>query len=266
MSGRATSFSILRLTPGAPAVVGDLALERLPISALSEAGLLKTLAGRSRAAPVVELQTRDAHGQKVVFTTRAKASAAPPSGAAAEARPIELPIEQVVRGDLLPLSAALSFWLQLGSAALACPVELEFAINLRKAPHEAHELVMLQIRPMPQLISDLKSTKALRFNYLPSAQHAAVTSKAALGHGRFVGITDVVYVPPEAFSASSAAAIADEIGALNATLRAEGKKYLLVGPGRWGTADPARGIPVNWSQVRRGAARRWRRRGARARA
>ncbi|KAG8458317.1 hypothetical protein KFE25_005164 [Diacronema lutheri] len=245
--GKPTNFKILRLGTGAAEIVGDASLEQLPIGKLGEAGLLKTLLGRS-ATPVVELQTRDAHGQKVVFTSRAAPARAPsPVGPAPS--PVELSIEQVVRGDLLPLSQALSFWLQLGSAALACPVELEFALNLRKNASENHELVMLQIRPMPQLIPDSKSTKALRFSYLPSTQHAAVTSKHALGHGRFNGITDVVYVPPGAFSTDASAQIAREIGTVNAALRKAGKKYLLIGPGRWGTADPARGIPVSWSQI-----------------
>ena len=42
--------------------------------------------------------------------------------------------------------------------------------------------------------------------------------------------------------------IADEINTLNKSL---GKKnpYLLMGPGRWGTADPWLGIPVNWDSI-----------------
>jgi len=29
----------------------------------------------------------------------------------------------------------------------------------------------------------------------------------------------------------------------------ENRKYILIGPGRWGTRDPFIGIPVNWSQI-----------------
>mmetsp|Transcript_10495 Transcript_10495/g.31210 ORF Transcript_10495/g.31210 Transcript_10495/m.31210 type:complete len:365 (-) Transcript_10495:337-1431(-) len=228
------------------AITSDSALDKFGIERVDELGLLKTLPGSPPAHKVVELQTRDAHGQKVVFPRRAKPD---PKATEIKVQPTQLTLEQVVRGDAMPLSPALSFFLQLGSAALACPVEIEFAVNLRKAPDELHELHILQIRPMPQLISDSKSTKALRFSYLPSSQHAAVTSKHALGHGRFSGITDVVYVPPEAFSAETSDKIAAEIGALNASLRKAGKKYLLVGPGRWGTADKTRGIPVSWSQI-----------------
>ncbi|MFC1661263.1 hypothetical protein ACFL3S_07385, partial [Gemmatimonadota bacterium] len=38
-------------------------------------------------------------------------------------------------------------------------------------------------------------------------------------------------------------------GALNRHLVQEGRPYLLVGFGRWGSSDPWLGIPVTWSQV-----------------
>jgi hypothetical protein len=44
-------------------------------------------------------------------------------------------------------------------------------------------------------------------------------------------------------------AIAVEIGALNERLRGEGRRYVLIGPGRWGSADSLLGIPVEWAQI-----------------
>jgi hypothetical protein len=35
----------------------------------------------------------------------------------------------------------------------------------------------------------------------------------------------------------------------NAELMAEGRPYLLIGVGRWGSADPWLGIPVTWEQI-----------------
>ena len=32
-------------------------------------------------------------------------------------------------------------------------------------------------------------------------------------------------------------------------LATENRRYLLIGPGRWGTADPWLGIPVQWGQI-----------------
>ena len=45
-----------------------------------------------------------------------------------------------------------------------------------------HELHVLQLRPQAGLGT---SSAATRFRYLPTKQYASVTSKHALGHGRF---------------------------------------------------------------------------------
>ena len=37
--------------------------------------------------------------------------------------------------------------------------------------------------------------------------------------------------------------------ALNARLRREGRPYLLIGPGRWGSRDSWLGIPVTWPAI-----------------
>ena len=43
--------------------------------------------------------------------------------------------------------------------------------------------------------------------------------------------------------------MAVQIEQLNKKMVAEDRKYILIGPGRWGTRDPFIGIPVNWSQI-----------------
>jgi hypothetical protein len=54
---------------------------------------------------------------------------------------------------------------------------------------------------------------------------------------------------PEAFSASNNQKIMVEIERINRLLVSENRHYVLVGPGRWGSADPWLGIPVKWSQI-----------------
>ena len=43
--------------------------------------------------------------------------------------------------------------------------------------------------------------------------------------------------------------IARQVAAMNAILESQQRQYLLVGPGRWGSADPWLGIPVRWSDI-----------------
>ena len=43
--------------------------------------------------------------------------------------------------------------------------------------------------------------------------------------------------------------MAAAIGRFNAALAFERRPYLLIGPGRWGSADPFLGIPVSWNEI-----------------
>ena len=43
--------------------------------------------------------------------------------------------------------------------------------------------------------------------------------------------------------------IADEIERINRKFIADGKNYVLVGPGRWGSSDYWLGIPVKWPHI-----------------
>ena len=73
-------------------------------------------------------------------------------------------------------------------------------------------------------------------------------SDAALGNGRHE-VRDVVYVEPASFEARLTPTIADEIERLDRALREDGRPYLLIGFGRWGSSDPWLGIPVRWDQI-----------------
>jgi hypothetical protein len=77
-----------------------------------------------------------------------------------------------------------------------------------------------------------------------------------MGNGRDNSISDIVWVDPEAFSLALSGrerahtqAMAEEIGYLNSKLRACNRRYVLIGPGRWGTRDYSLGIPVNFPQI-----------------
>ena len=43
--------------------------------------------------------------------------------------------------------------------------------------------------------------------------------------------------------------MADELRVFNTVMRDEGRSYILVGPGRWGSSDPFLGIPVKWKHI-----------------
>jgi hypothetical protein len=54
---------------------------------------------------------------------------------------------------------------------------------------------------------------------------------------------------PDKFDNTLTCEMALEIEMLNTKMRDEGKYYVLIGPGRWGTRDRFIGIPVVWPQI-----------------
>jgi hypothetical protein len=62
-------------------------------------------------------------------------------------------------------------------------------------------------------------------------------------------VKDLVYIPKDRFDKMETEAMAAEIAALNNRMREEGRGYVLIGYGRWGTSIPSLGIPVKWSDI-----------------
>jgi hypothetical protein len=63
------------------------------------------------------------------------------------------------------------------------------------------------------------------------------------------GLRDIVWVDPEGFDKFETPALAAQLEALNDRFRAEGGKYVLLGPGRWGSHDRHLGIPISWAMI-----------------
>jgi hypothetical protein len=70
-----------------------------------------------------------------------------------------------------------------------------------------------------------------------------------MGHGADDSIRDIVFVRPEKFSPMVTPTIATEIDLINRELVTQGRPYLLIGFGRWGSSHFSLGIPVTWSQI-----------------
>lgn len=150
----------------------------------------------------------------------------------------------VFKGQVFPLGEVLTLLLKAGTAANSCPVEIEFAVDLAEAPEEPHQFHFLQIRPMV-LGSDAQD---IPMDALVP-ERTLCSARMVLGNGFLEGIRDLVYVRPAGFERGDTPAIAREVGQLNARLMAERRPFLLMGPGRWGSADPWLGIPVSWAQI-----------------
>lgn len=150
---------------------------------------------------------------------------------------------QILKYRLIPLPEVINEFLKLGKQGMGCPVEIEFAVDLHPDPTDS-VFYFLQIRPMV--------VGSERLDVEISAEDvkkAFCTSVQALGHGKFDHLTDIVYVRAESFEAGKTREIARQISQLNSILQKENRSYMLIGPGRWGTADPWLGIPVQWQDI-----------------
>ena len=141
-----------------------------------------------------------------------------------------------------PLPEILSDLLEIGRRGMGCPVEIEFAVNLPTGSRPVFEL--LQIRPMAVARQKL-NVEIDRMD----RERAICYSSMALGNGQTNDIEDIVFVDPDAFDVTRTIEIAAEVGRLNRQLAASNRRYLLIGPGRWGSADRWLGIPVKWSDI-----------------
>ncbi len=149
----------------------------------------------------------------------------------------------IIEYDSIPLAQALKFLLRISEIALGYPVEIEFAVNVGVAESDKAELVILQIRSM---LPPGKTHDIIIGEY--NQKNDLCYSENALGNGIIEHIQDIVYVKSSFEMANSARAVT-QIRKLNTKLMGEGKPYMLVGPGRWGSADSWLGIPVIWSDI-----------------
>ncbi|MFQ6612247.1 MAG: PEP/pyruvate-binding domain-containing protein [Fidelibacterota bacterium] len=149
----------------------------------------------------------------------------------------------LLKWNLFPLPEIISELLELGKQSLGCPVEIEFAVNLYKNNTHPPDFCLLQIKPMPVSgIDQIQDYASLQ------DQDIFCRSEIALGNGIIDNIQDILFINPETFDPAKTVEIAREIGHINSKMNNK-TSYLLIGPGRWGSADPWLGIPVNWNQI-----------------
>ena len=147
----------------------------------------------------------------------------------------------ILKWDTIPFSKLAKEMLSLGKKALGCPVEIEFAVNM----HEdiKPEFCLLQIKPM--VLTGLYRSKN---DTGIESKKLFCKSSVTLGDGRVDNIKDLIIIKENSFDPSKTQDIAKEVSKLNKKFKNK-HKYVIAGPGRWGSADPWLGIPVQWRQI-----------------
>ena len=128
--------------------------------------------------------------------------------------------------------------LKLFEEELKLPVDIEFAYET-----ETDEFTLVQLRPLS--VYDDKG----RIDIPDVAPEKTVLKgDRMVANGRLENIKHLVYVDPQLYGKTADFTdVARAVGSINDEL--DGERYILVGPGRWGSSNPRLGVPVRYNEI-----------------
>jgi len=150
----------------------------------------------------------------------------------------------ILKRNMFPLARILQTLMEIGSQAMNMPVEIEFAVNLSVPEGGKWEFAFLQLRPCA-LASESVELDLEEID----PERILCSSTQVLGSGRIETLRDIIVVDREGYDRSRSAEVAQQVSEFNSKMLAERTPYLLIGVGRFGSADPWLGIPVIWPQI-----------------
>ncbi len=201
----------------------EVTLERLDIKKAEEHGVLKQLAS-----------TWDIHDKKLLPGLRRQG-------------PRVVNFVNIVKYEYFPLADIINKLLEIGDAALGMPVEIEFAVDLKKniKQDQYPAFYVLQIRPLTIGTEEVSIPKEL------DKENILLATNKGMGNGTFKHLKDIIYLDPRKFDKGKTQQMKKEISRLNQEMDTQNRDYILIGPGRWGSQDRFLGIPVRFIDIHR---------------
>lgn len=160
------------------------------------------------------------------------------------AGPRILNFADILQYDYFPLAETIDTILNAVREAFGSPVEIEYAVNLNPGLGGKPSFYLLQIKPLVGA-----NVNQLDSNVFEQKERMWLYTQQSLGNGIVNDICDVIYIDNGRFNKLETTEMAEEIDRLNKMMIEEDRKYILIGPGRWGTSDRFLGVPVDWSQI-----------------
>jgi hypothetical protein len=150
----------------------------------------------------------------------------------------------IIKYNKYPIAEAVNLVLELFKTAMGSPVEIEFSITLNPKNKNKATFYILQIKPLikGEHVFDIKMDEIKKDDLILYTEYC-------MGNGLIDDITDMILVDHDKFDKSKTLDMVREIEYFNNKLKKEDRKFILVGPGRWGTSDRWLGIPVLWTQI-----------------
>jgi hypothetical protein len=129
------------------------------------------------------------------------------------------------------------------------PVDIEFSASFRS--EELYRINLLQCRPMRAKTDAIAVEPPVE---LSDEDRIIDCRGPVVGSSRDVSVDRLIYVVPSEYSElvlNDRYAVAKVIGQLAGSVAAENDHHtLILGPGRWGTAEPFLGVPISFSEIR----------------
>ena len=168
-------------------------------------------------------------------------------------RPLRLdPAEIVITFDDLlrrsPLTKLMRSMLNALETAYQVPVDTEFAIMLDEGGRRSTRVSISLLQCRPQ--SRLDPQRVRLPKDVPADQQLFMVGRV-VPEGRVSNIRYVVFIEPKAYAdlpvGTKRKELAQVIGRINARLETE--PFILIGPGRWGSANAELGVPVGYADI-----------------
>jgi len=150
----------------------------------------------------------------------------------------------ILKYNYVSLAKTIELVLELGKDAMGTAIEIEYAVDLTKDKNGKASFYILQIKPLTQAGTDCDIDTSLI-----EKESIVLYSEKGMGNGYIDNITDVIYADPDSFDKTKTEGMAAEIEEMNNYMIKQNRKYVLIGPGRWGTRDRWIGIPVKWHMI-----------------
>ncbi len=134
------------------------------------------------------------------------------------------------------------------SQAYGRPVDVEFALEIVPGrPHPRFTLYLLQCRPLSS--REAATTRAIPTSLAP--EDILFIATRLVPDGVVSGIEYIVYVDPHRYATLPDDSTRYEIGRLVGRInqRLTGHRYILMGPGRWGTSNISLGVKVGYADI-----------------
>ena len=128
--------------------------------------------------------------------------------------------------------------LKMFEKELQLPVDMEFTYE----PGD-DKFTLVQLRPL----SVYDDRGRVEIPHVPP-EKTILRGDRMVANGRLEAVKHIVYVDPEMYGKKADFVdVARAVGELNEAL--EDERYILVGPGRWGSSNPMQGVPVRYSEL-----------------